>query len=316
MTKKSDKDRDIFTDGITYAALMGNGIKTSSPPPNAPFTRVAEKKRTEYEDQSFITQFTASTVLNLAAKIDADDKNNAALIGLISQSFGLENDPNHTQFRTLQNDLKTLGHKIVRNSVDYRNFDGASALKAVEIGEPILGKNAYNSQMLELIGKHESGGDYNRVYAGKGIKRVDLTNMTIDEVMTWQKEYTSVEGSASSAAGKYQIIRKTLAGLKEDMGLTGEEKFDQAMQDKMAMRLLDQRGYSALLEGRISEAKFVNNVSNEWASLKNTSGRGAYDGDGLNAGAVSAATTISAARLDKQLITTASNEMPAPAPVI
>ena len=137
--------------------------------------------------------------------------------------------------------------------------------------------------VLDLIGKHESGGDYNRVY-GKGIKRVDLTNMTIDEVQAWQKDYVS-KGSPSSAAGKYQIIGPTLAGLEKQMGLTGKEKFDVAMQDRMALQLLENRGLSKFAAGQMTTGQIVNAISKEWASIENSQGKGAYDGDGLNAAA-------------------------------
>lgn len=167
-------------------------------------------------------------------------------------------------------------------------------------GEPVLGKNIYNSQLLELIGKGESGGDYNRVF-GKA-KRIDLSNMTINEVVAWQKNYTSVEGSASSAAGKYQFIRKTLQATANEMGLTGNEKFDPAMQDRLAMHVLNKSGYSATLAGNMNEGKFADRVAGVWASLKNTSGRGTYDGDGLNAGKISAEMTIMAARMDKTIL--------------
>ena len=142
--------------------------------------------------------------------------------------------------------------------------------------------------ILDLIGKHESAGDYNRVYSRQGIKRADLTNMTIKEVLQWQKEYVA-NGSPSSAAGKYQIIPKTLRGLVKEMGLTGHEKFDAAMQDKMALHLMEGRGYSDFTAGRISNQQFMRNLSEEWASLpKDGSGLSFYHGDGLNRAGVSA----------------------------
>lgn len=290
--------------GILFADTISKGLKVNSPRPAPVFSTVDEKPSTgtKYEDMDFFNKFLVNIMFSLSKDVNPNDQANGLLIGLISKALGIENDPNFTQFRALADNIKTNGIQAVRNNYDFSNFNPTIAYEAAKIGEPVLGKNAYNSQMLELIGQHESAGDYNRVY-GRGVKRIDLTNMTVDEVIAWQKHYTSVEGSASSAAGKYQIIRKTLTGLKEDMGLTGNELFDEKMQDKMAMRLLDQRGYDAVLEGRISEGQFVNNVSKEWASLKGMSGRGAYDGDGLNAGAVNASTTIATLRQDKALLT-------------
>ena len=69
-------------------------------------------------------------------------------------------------------------HREVR---DYSKVDWAKAETAVakyaESGNPLL----------ELIADKESGADYNRVF-GAGVKRVDLTNMSIDEVLRWQKK--------------------------------------------------------------------------------------------------------------------------------
>ena len=65
--------------------------------------------------------------------------------------------------------------------------------------------------VLDLIGRYESRGDYEIVYGGipKAQRPAKLTAMTIDQVIVWQKRVVAA-GAASSAAGKYQIIRKTL----------------------------------------------------------------------------------------------------------
>ena len=299
--------------GISFSsntAGTGEGLKTSSTRPRGPFTTAANEKPKKsqeleqspaaYNDQSFFAKFLINILMMLTGKLDANNQGNNPLIGMISKAFGMNDDANHTEFRELQNDIKTRGRTAARDSRDYSKFNEGAAVQAAKMGEPVLGKNIYNSQMLELIGKGESGGDYNRVY-GKA-KRIDLTNMTINEVVAWQKDYTSNQGSASSAAGKYQVIRKTLEASVREMGLSGNEKFDPAMQDKIAKHLLDKRGYTAVLEGRMSEEKFANNAASEWASLKKTNGRGAYDGDGLNAGKISAGQTIGATRQDKTIM--------------
>ena len=134
--------------------------------------------------------------------------------------------------------------------------------------------------ILELIAAKESGGDYNIVWGGK---RIDATDMSINEVIAWQRDATSNKGMASSAVGKYQIIRGTLTELRDQLGLTGDEKFDEAMQDRMAMALLERRGYSKFLSGDMDEAEFMKKISQEWASMpKDESGKSYYAGDGLN----------------------------------
>lgn len=148
--------------------------------------------------------------------------------------------------------------------------------------------------LLELIGQHESGGNYNVAYGGRS---VDFTNMSINEVMEWQRDYVN-SGSPSSAAGKYQIINKTLKGLVNEMDLTGEEKFDAGMQDRMAVHLMERRGLSEYLSGEMSEEKFMLNLSKEWASLpKDASGWSYYAGDGLNKAGVGAPSVIAAIRV-------------------
>ena len=294
-------------EGISFSETTGtgDGLKVTARS-RAAFGRAAEKPKTQaepnpasYDDQSFFSKFLINILLMLTGGLNADNKGSSPLISLITKAFGMSDDANHTEFRQLQSDVKTRGRETVRQERDYSRFDQGAAIQAAKMGEPILGKNIYNSQMLELIGKGESGSDYNRVY-GKA-KRIDLTNMTINEVMAWQKHYTD-NGSESSAAGKYQIIRKTMAATVREMGLSGNEKFDPAMQDRMAMHLLNKRGYEAVLQGRMSEGQFANNVAKEWASLKGTNGRGAYDGDGLNAGKISASQTIGAARQDQTIL--------------
>ena len=151
------------------------------------------------------------------------------------------------------------------NNFDFSKFN----FKALKGGKPIL----------DLIAKHESGGNYNIAYGGK---HVDLTKMTINEVRAWQKNYVA-RGSASSAVGRYQIIGKTLDGIVKKMGLSGNEKFDEAMQDKMALHLLDARGFQKFLGGQMDTKTFMKNLSMEWASLpKDLSGKSYYHGDGLN----------------------------------
>jgi hypothetical protein len=157
---------------------------------------------------------------------------------------------------------------------------GAAAVgRGVDQGTALFGRGV--DALKNLIGHHESGNDYNRIY-GAGVKRIPLTEMTINEVLAWQDKYVG-EGSKSSAAGKYQIIRGTLRELRDQMNLTGNEKFDSQMQDRMFEKLADRRGLGAFQNGRISEATFMRNLSQEWASLpKDNSSLSYYHGDGLN----------------------------------
>lgn len=68
-----------------------------------------------------------------------------------------------------------------------------------------------------------------------------------------------------------RAIRKTL-------NLTGVEKFDADMQDRMACFLLGQRGIDKYLAGRLSEDTLMLNLAKEWASLPTPQGGGYYSG--------------------------------------
>jgi muramidase (phage lysozyme) len=135
--------------------------------------------------------------------------------------------------------------------------------------------------LLNLIGDAEhnlDGKNYNTAF---GNRVENFTDMSVDEVLSWQLGRLR-EGSYSSAVGRYQIIRKTLLGLKEEMGLSGEEKFDAEMQDRMAERLLERRGLNDFLQGSLTSSGFMSNLSQEWASLPGIDGRSHYHNDGVN----------------------------------
>ena len=179
---------------------------------------------------------------------------------------------------------------------------GAAIRNGINSGRELVGQGI--DALKNLIGHHESKNDYNRVY-GAGVKRIPLTDMTVDQVLAWQRNYVK-NGSPSSAVGKYQIIQDTLRGLKAEMGLTGNEKMDAAMQDRMFMHLAKRRGLDDYLAGRISQDKMMRNLSQEWASLpKNDSGLSYYHGDGLNRASAAPATVRRALDMVAATTTTA-----------
>jgi muramidase (phage lysozyme) len=133
--------------------------------------------------------------------------------------------------------------------------------------------------LLDIIGKGESGGNYNALVGGGS---ADLTNMTVAQVQELQKKMLR-EGRASSAVGKYQMISGTLAEQMKKAGLDpSTTKFDQKTQDQLAQQLIDQAGY-----GKKDPATVMRNLAGTWAALpKDMSGRGAYDGYNTNQASV------------------------------
>lgn len=139
--------------------------------------------------------------------------------------------------------------------------------------------------LLSTVAKGESRGNYNAYFGNASNTDVRLTDMSIDEVLRWQKDYVE-NGSPSSAVGRYQIIRPTLEKLVRELKLDGTQKFDEAMQDRMAIALMERRGSIDYVDGKISRDEFAANLSQEWAALPKITGENPeqsfYAGDGLN----------------------------------
>lgn len=139
--------------------------------------------------------------------------------------------------------------------------------------------------ILSLIGNTEGTDKRNGYNETLGYGKftggdVDLVNMTLGEIDQLQSEMLRHPDNNlnSSALGRYQIIRTTLRGLKEEMGLTDNMKFTPELQDQMAMHLLERRGLSKWQAGEMSDDQFINGLSAEWASLPRANGRGTYSG--------------------------------------
>lgn len=160
-------------------------------------------------------------------------------------------------------------HKRVRNIP--ATLPGGSASPTVS---PAI-TTAAGKGMLDLIGAAEGtdkGRGYNETLGfGKftgGDKNLVL--MTLDEVDALQSQMLAHPDNNynSSAVGRYQIVQKTMRGLRGQLGLKGSDYFDTSMQDRMAEELLRQRGNDPA------------GLRNEWEGLRKVDDktiRGAYD---------------------------------------
>ncbi len=206
----------------------------------------------------------------------------------VADSFGLDKEKLTQTTNDVISGKTTAFNAAVTTveSIDTSSINIADAKKVIEKYTPI------DNPLINLITSKESNDDYNRVY-GKGVKRENLTKMSINEVIAWQKNYTENEGSYSSAVGRYQIIRKTLEHQKGVLGLTGDELFDEEMQDRIAMSLLEGRGYTDYLNGYIDDKTFMRNLSQEWAAMpEDERGLSYYDKDGVNKALVTPETLL------------------------
>lgn len=154
--------------------------------------------------------------------------------------------------------------------------------------------------LLAFIRSKEAPKGYGQIYGGARFKpgerplSTDVSIMTLNGVLGLQLAMLD-GGSASSACGGYQFLRKTLLATIRQMGLTGKEVWTPDLQDRMAIYLMEGRGLSKYMAGKLTPEAFANNLAMEWASLPVVTavkgskgftlkpGMSYYEGDGLNA---------------------------------
>ena len=147
--------------------------------------------------------------------------------------------------------------------------------------------------MLDLIGRVEARGNYNILNGGRTEPK--LSEMTLAEILTFQTGMLS-RGHESTAVGRYQIIKKTLEGLIARGVANLNEKFNSSTQDKLAIALLNLRGYQRYLQGNLPADQFADRLAMEWASFPVASGQSYYNGVGSNKALVDRGTVISTLR--------------------
>lgn len=140
----------------------------------------------------------------------------------------------------------------------------------------------------KLIARGE--GDYNSVNRGaKGGYKAgteNLEGMTVSEVMRAQQE------GQFNAAGRYQIIKTTLADAVKKLGLTGTEKFDRGLQDRIFSEYLVGSKRSAIKDYLTGASDNIvaamQAAAREWASVADpATGKSFYDGVGNNRASIS-----------------------------
>ena len=180
---------------------------------------------------------------------------------------------------------KAPGARTEAAATDPRRTDvgeGKKPQTADEMNQ--TGVNPASAQkILDFVAKFESGGDYTKMYGGKS--NPELTKMSIAEVMEYQKSTGAERGS--SAIGKYQFMRATIQDLIKRGVISPDDKFDAATQEKMAMALLEQSGYSKYKSGQLSANAFADKIAGVWAAMPTESGQSMYAGDGKNKSLVS-----------------------------
>jgi muramidase (phage lysozyme) len=157
--------------------------------------------------------------------------------------------------------------------------------------------------ILDLIGRAEAPGGYDTVYYGSKLQPPrPITTMTVAEVQDWQARSVAA-GSASSAAGRYQIIKDTLRRLVSRGVVSSGELFNANAQDRCGLALMNDAGYARYKSGAITAGAFAQELSRIWAGLpaftydrkgRKATGQSYYAGDGLNAATVSQSQVLAA----------------------
>jgi muramidase (phage lysozyme) len=110
-------------------------------------------------------------------------------------------------------------------------------------------------------GHYPSGSGYDVAY-GYRPTPMPLSQMSLDDVDKLQSHMGN-----PAPMGKYQIMQRTMADLRHDFGLNGSEIFSTDLQDRMARRLLERRGWNAYVDGRIDAQEFQKRLGKEWDSI-------------------------------------------------
>jgi len=116
---------------------------------------------------------------------------------------------------------------------------------------------------------YESPYDVTLDYGAYDPYKKPITQMTLGELDQFQTEMLKNENNKhnSSAAGKYQIVQKTLRDLKNQFNLSNDLVYTPELQEDLANKLLVRRGLNKFRAGEMEYETFQNNLSNEWASL-------------------------------------------------
>lgn len=151
------------------------------------------------------------------------------------------------------------------SSIEGAGFTGNAADIKVPIKSPTPGALG---KILDMIAQYESvKGSYGSVLGGK--INDNLVNMTISQAIDYGdyiRKNTSIgQKTNSSAIGRYQFVASTLRGLVRSGIVSGNDKFDQKNQDKMALYLANNMPQK-FIEGKVTTESLIKKIASQWQS--------------------------------------------------
>jgi len=145
-------------------------------------------------------------------------------------------------------------------SPDVSNLFTPPAVPDYGLGRSGIIRRDAPKKLLDIIAQGEVG-----TLGPEGYKRLtgqyrgpwsDVTKMTVDQVIAFQKNMKRNYGVTDSAVGRYQINGITLEDFKRRLGLTGNEMFDGPMQDRIAGAIAQSTGGN------------INRLRGRWTALR------------------------------------------------
>lgn len=163
-------------------------------------------------------------------------------------------------------DADGVTHKLVFSPNYAPNYNKANL--------SMEGLKTFQTKMYEkeAKGPNELWGDAEKQDTFKNIK---VSEMTLQEVMDFTEhggtysnyvKSTNPEGKASTPVGKYQFVGTTLKDLVEDLGLDPNSKFDEKMQDYLAITYAKKRFNYYCPKGELDCR--IEQLRKSWAGFK------------------------------------------------
>lgn len=140
-------------------------------------------------------------------------------------------------------------------------------------------------RLLSLIASAEAGpAGYNAIHHRAWVLPDKApTEMTIQEIIDW----IDATPRQNHAIGRYQIIPMTLSYLVAAENVPMTAVFSPALQDRLAVRLINDAGLPEFLSGQMAPADFLDSLAFVWAGLPLGSGLSAYEGFAGNSATIS-----------------------------
>jgi hypothetical protein len=141
---------------------------------------------------------------------------------------------------------------------------------------PMAPERPWIEDLLDLIADAEAGPDgYDAIHhRARILPALPPTDLTLAEIFAW----IAATPRQNHAIGRYQIIPSTLRYLVEVEGLQSDQQFSPDLQDRLAIRLIQDAGLDAYMSGLATTAEFMDSLAYVWAGFPLANGKSAYEG--------------------------------------